>query len=140
MEVCFLIFDLCGIEETRMVCSEFNSYFVSKGAYINSPHANLYFNYLVRHERYTEIENLIGRGLVDFSHCLSKNKQGFILHICEKDCPCAYDPLFSQAINRVVVGTSLMLLKVILYNRKRHNANPRDHMCCSRLYEHGRPG
>ncbi|SPN79217.1 Hypothetical protein ZAZAV_222 [Cedratvirus Zaza IHUMI] len=44
MEVCFLIFDLCGIEETRMVCSEFNSYFVSKGAYINGLHANLMLN------------------------------------------------------------------------------------------------
>nr|WIL04139.1 hypothetical protein Clen_209 [Cedratvirus lena] len=91
-----VIFDL------RMVCFEFNSYFVGKGAYINSSYANRYYNYLVKKEKYVEIENLINRGLLDLSHSSNKKQA---LHICKEECPCFEDPNFSQAINRMEVKT-----------------------------------
>ncbi|QIN54382.1 hypothetical protein [Cedratvirus kamchatka] len=56
-----------------MVCFEFNSYFVGKGVYINSSYANRYYNYLVKKEKYVEIENLINRGLLDLPHSSNKH-------------------------------------------------------------------
>ena len=101
-----------------MVCSQFNSYFVSRGAYINTPYANLYYNYLVKHERYEEIENLLHKGLLDMSSHIARNKKGSILHICEKDCPCIEDPLFTQTINRIVIGVNQLVLRFAMRGRK----------------------
>jgi hypothetical protein len=127
MEVCFLIFDLCDIEEQRrlrMLCRELNSYFLDRGAYLNTPYANLYYNYLAKKQKYTQIENFISKGLID---CIAKNKQGFMMHICEKDCPCVYDPLFSKSVNRVLVGFEQIKLMLNLCIHKR-NAKPGDCM------------